>query len=101
MIKWTVGEVERLRLLRASGLSNAACGRELGRSVGSVSGQVQRLVVVKRKRPVTYRARGELMREVERLRKRVGVSEMCDILGVRRSTIYRTFKRLDQSSKGI
>ncbi len=96
---WTTSEVERLRVLRASGLSNSRCGVELGRSVGSVAGQVRRCGVELRRLFVRYRSHGELQRQVRRLRGRFTVSEMGDILGVSRAAIYRAIWRLEEKGK--
>lgn len=95
---WTTGEVARLRHLRAAGWSHNRCAAELGRTRGSVSGQLTRLGLT-RPAPPWRRPPGELLRVVAFMRaKGRGVGYMADHLGVARQMIYVTLTRLRRRS---
>lgn len=90
---WTALERARLCSLRASGSSVSQCAAILARPLGSVSRALHRAGLCK---PLTYsrRKRGALTRSVLDLRTRgKGVTEIADILGVCRATVYEVIDR--------
>lgn len=91
--KWVTGEVLRLRDMRLSGLSIRRCAGALGRTFGSVSGQLVRMGLVG-KAPPWRRKSGELRWAIRRIVTRFGVTHAADILGVSRNCIYLTLKTM-------
>lgn len=94
MKSWTIGELARLRAMTAAGLSETQCAAALGSTRGAVSGARGRLGLCQRRVPV-LRKSGDLMAQVKRLRRHMGVSEMADVLGVARSVIYEAIWRIE------
>lgn len=89
---WTTGEVARLRALRAAGWALPRIAAALGRSRGSVSGQLVRQGLTA-PAPAFRRKPGRLRRALVRLLRRCGVTEAADYLGVSRQCVYRTLAR--------
>lgn len=86
---WTMGELARLRTLRARGQTFAQCAAALNRSRGAIETACIRYAV-EWVPPPGRRGRGELMRSVARLvRRGNNDAEIADVLGVSRDVVRK------------
>ena len=90
--RWTTLEQFRLSEMRKSGRSIPACALSLGRTVGSVSGQLVRMGLTKKALP-SRRKPGELSKVLWRIVSRCGVAHAADSLGISRQCVYTLLRR--------